>query len=120
MRYFEQLVAVVVKVADQRHVATLAIQRFADAGDAGCGATVVDGDAYQLGTGVRQFQHLSGGRIHVGCVGIGHRLHDDSVAAADYDAVDIDTDGSSACFVGGGELHRLIVVVIDRAWCAQF
>ena len=42
--------------------------------------------------GVRQAGDLDGGRVGVGGVRVGHRLHDDRVRATDEDAADVDAD----------------------------
>ncbi len=88
----EQLVAVEMKIADQRHRTVVAIERFTDVGHSGSGFRVIHGNAHQFGAGTGQLQHLLGGCGYIRGIGIGHRLHNDRVAAAHGDAVDIDCD----------------------------
>jgi hypothetical protein len=82
----EQLVAVEVEVAHQRHRHPHADQVVADRGNLrGCFRRV-DGDAHDLRPGAGQLGHLCSGGRGVRGVGVGHRLHDDGRAAADEDA----------------------------------
>ena len=83
----QQLVAVVVEVAHQRHLAAHAIELFADGGDFGCGGRGIDGDADQLGAGLGQRTGLDGRGNGLGGIGVGHRLHDHRSVAADQDLV---------------------------------
>ena len=77
----EQLVAVVVEVADDRHVDAEAPD-LADHLRHGGGRFVrVDRHADELRTGVRQPCDLDGGRVRVGRIRVGHRLDDDRVGA---------------------------------------
>jgi hypothetical protein len=62
----------------------------------------IDGDAHQLRAGAPELRHLPHGRLDVGCVGIGHRLHHDRRAAADADPADIDANRLLAF----GNAHR--------------
>ena len=68
------------------------IERLDDLRHGGGGFVGVDGDAHQLRAGIGQRHHLIDGRLDVGGIGIGHRLHDDRVRAADFDRTD--TDGN--------------------------
>ena len=101
----QQRVAVVVEVADQRHLHAHLQQPLADARH-GLGRLVaVDGDAHDLGAGAGEVGGLPRGPFHVGRVGVGHRLHDDRRAAADDHAAHIDGDGCSAlCQLGHGSI----------------
>jgi hypothetical protein len=101
-------VAVVVEVADQRHLDAHPQQALTDARH-GLGRLVaVDRDAHDLGTGAGEVGGLPCGRLHVGRVRVGHRLYDDRRAAADDHAAHIDGDGYSAlCQLG----HSSIAVV---------
>ena len=83
----QQLVAVVVEVAHQRHLAAHAIELFTNGGNFGCGGRGVDGDADQLGAGLGQRAGLDGRGDGLGGVGVGHRLHDHRPVAADQDLV---------------------------------
>ena len=106
----EKLVADVVEVADQRHVAADAGEPLLDPGYGGSRLVAVDRDAHQLGAGAREAGDLADGAVDVGGVGVGHRLHDDRSAAADDDGAfalaDGDGDGVMALERTGD--HRVI------------
>ena len=70
----EQAVAVIVEVADQRHVAAGRIQPLADRRHRRGRGGRVDGDAHDLGAGVGQRPHLVRRGAGVRRIGIGHRL----------------------------------------------
>ena len=55
----QQLVAVVVEVADQRHVDAHRGEPLADVRHGGGGLVAVDGDAHELGAGARQRRDLA-------------------------------------------------------------
>ncbi len=78
----QQAVAVVVKVADQRHVNAHAVELLADVGHGLGGFVVVHRDAHQLGARQRQLFDLNGGADGIGGVGVGHGLHAHRRAAA--------------------------------------
>ena len=92
----EQLVAVEVEVADQRHRAALGAEPVADVRDRGGRLVGVDRHAHQLGSRLGELAHLARRRCDVRRVGIGHRLDDDRRAAADLDGADADCDRGSA------------------------
>ena len=73
----EELVAVVVEVADDGRVPTFFLDAFDDVGDGFGGGVVVDGDADELGASAREGGDLLDGGFDVGGVGVGHRLDDD-------------------------------------------
>ncbi len=81
----EQLVSDIVEVADQRRVDAPGAQTIADMGHSRGGLVAVDRDPHQLGARPRQRRNLAGGRLDVGGVGVGHRLHDDRRARPDMD-----------------------------------
>jgi hypothetical protein len=81
----QQLVAVVVEVADQRHVAAGGVQPRADRGHLRGRLRRVHRDAHQLRAGAPQLLDLARRRCGVGGVGIGHGLHHHRRAAADGD-----------------------------------
>ena len=83
---FQQRVAVIVEVADQRRLDAEDIEPLADIRHGGGGLGAVDGDAHQLRARPRQRRDLGDGRLDIGRVGIGHRLHDDGGVAADGDS----------------------------------
>ena len=86
----EQSVAVIVEVADERHVDAAGIELVADMRDGGSGLVAVDGDAHELGAGAGKGCDLGHGGIDVGGVGIGHGLHHDWRRSADNDTTNID------------------------------
>ena len=43
------------------------------------GLIVIDGDAYELRSGIGECRYLSGGTSGISCVGVRHRLDDDRV-----------------------------------------
>src|SRR6185503_3785331 len=86
----EQLVAVVVEIADQRHLAVARVEPLADARHLRRGLGRIDRDAHQLGAGARQRLDLPRGRLGVLGVGIGHRLHHHRRTAADAHVLDRD------------------------------
>ena len=86
----EQRVAVVMEVADQRHGRAHRRQPVADMRHGLGGLVAVDRDAHDLRARAGKLGRLPRGRLHVGRVSVGHRLHDDRRLAADRDAADID------------------------------
>ena len=75
--------AVVVKVANQRHMAAGRLQPLADRRHRGGGLGRIDGDADDLRARVGERLDLLGGGARVRGIGIGHRLDDDRRAAPD-------------------------------------
>ena len=92
----QQLVPVVVEVADDRHVHAQAAHLADHLGDGRRGLLRVDGDAHELRAGVGEPRDLDRGRVRVGRVGVRHRLDDDRVGAAHEHAADVDADGRPA------------------------
>ena len=92
----QQLVAVVVEVADDRDVDAEAADLADHLGDGGGGRLGVDRDPDELRAGVRQPGDLDRGRVGVGGVRVGHRLDDDRVGRPDEHAADVDADGRPA------------------------
>ena len=91
----EQRVAVVVEVADQRHVDAHRQQRSRICGTASAASsrstvmrTSSEPARARSATARRPFD--------IGRIGVGHRLHDDRGVAADGHAADVDRDGRSA------------------------
>jgi hypothetical protein len=80
------------EVADQRHSDAELPKSVADLRHRGRRFVAIDRDAHDLRAGMRQRGDLARGRLDVGRVGIGHRLHDDRRAAADRDATDLNRD----------------------------
>ena len=81
----QELVPVVVEVADDRHVDAEATDLADHLGDRRRGLVAVDGHPDQLRAGMRELGDLDGGRIGVRGVGVRHRLDDDRVGASDQD-----------------------------------
>ena len=81
----QQLVAVEVEVADQRHADAGALEALADGRDRRGGFAGVNRNAHQLGAGACEGLHLRGGALDIRGVGIGHRLNHDGRTAADAD-----------------------------------
>jgi hypothetical protein len=92
----QELMAVVVEVADERHADAQVVELAADLGDSRGGRVVVDGDAHQLGSRMCQRGHLQSRAVDIGGVGVGHRLDHDGVARADVHAPYIDGHGLPA------------------------
>ena len=90
----QQLVAVVVEVADDRHGRAQAPDLAHDLRDRRGRRLGVDGDPDQLGAGVSQPGDLDRGGVRVGRVRVGHRLDDDRMAAADHHAADVHGRGA--------------------------
>ena len=73
----QQLVAVVVEIADQRHSHTHALELLADPRHRRRRLVVIDGDAHQLGPGPGKLGDLDRGADMICGVGVGHGLHHD-------------------------------------------
>ena len=87
----QQLVAVVVEVADDRRVDAQVVAQLADHLRHGRGGGVrVDGHADELRAGVGEAGDLDGRRVGVGRVRVGHGLDDDRVRGPDEHAADVD------------------------------
>ena len=67
-------------------------EALADLRDRSSTLITIDGDAHQLRAGPVKGGNLCNGRIDIGRIGIGHRLHDDRRTAADHHAADIDAN----------------------------
>jgi hypothetical protein len=85
----EQHVAVVVKIADERGVASGVQHALLDFGDGRGGFGNVDGDAHHLRSGRSELHTLLRGGGDIGGVGIGHGLNDDRRAAAHVHAANL-------------------------------
>src|SRR5690606_33261986 len=92
----EELVAVVVEVADQGHVDAQVVEARADLGQRPRRGGVVHRHAHDLAAGARQLGDLRGGGGGVGGVGVGHRLHHHRVPAAEGHAADVGGGGRAS------------------------
>jgi hypothetical protein len=89
-------VAVVVEVADDRHVdPELVAELPHHLRNGRRGLLGVDGHPDELGAGVREPCDLDRGGVGVGGVGVRHRLDDDRMGAPDEHAADVDRYGRS-------------------------
>ena len=88
----QELVAVVVEVADDRDVDAEAADLADHLGDGRGGLFGVDRHTDELRAGVGEPGDLDRRRVRVGRVGVRHRLDDDRVRAADEHAADVDAD----------------------------
>ena len=84
--FLQQDVAVVVEVADDGHARTEQAHRLDDLGNGCRGVLRVDGDAHQLRAGSGKRHHLVDRAGDIGRIGVGHRLHDNRMIAADRHA----------------------------------
>ena len=89
-KFGQQLVAVEMKIANQRNGASLLVERGADRRHGGGSLRRVDGDAHDLRARLGECAHLRHGGGNVYGIGVGHRLHDDRRTAADRDGADHD------------------------------
>ena len=101
----QQLVAVVVEVADDRDGGAEAADLAHDLRDRRGRGLVVDRDPDQLRAGMGQPRDLERRGVGVGRVRVRHRLDDDRMAAADHHALDIHGRGAPARSEPGA-LHR--------------
>ena len=88
----QELVPVVVEVADDRDVHAQPADLADHLGNGRGGGLGVDRDAHELRAGVGQPGDLDGRRVGVGRVRVGHRLDDDRVGRADEDATHVHAD----------------------------
>ncbi len=101
----KELMADVVEIANDRHVDVHAEQALLDMRHGGGCLVAVNRNAHDFRTSPRQVRDLLGGRLDVGGIGIGHRLHDNGRAAADGDVANLYGDGSMP-FGGAGKFHH--------------
>src|SRR5215470_20323357 len=80
--------AVIVKVADDGYPDAELIERVDYFGHGGGSVLRIHGDADEFRAGAGEGHRLVHGGRHVGRVGVGHRLHDDGVIAADFHTSD--------------------------------
>ncbi len=93
----EQQMAVVVEVSDHGHRDTGHDVRHRLGR-----RLIVDRHPHQLAPRLVQRPYLRRGGVHVGGVGVGHRLDDDRVVAAHFDAAHVHADGLPAVILGHG------------------
>lgn len=73
----QKLVAVVMKIADQRHIDTHALQLIADSRHRSRSILVIYSDTHEFRTGTDQLGDLDRSGDMIRRIGIGHRLHND-------------------------------------------
>ena len=88
----QQLMPVVVEIADQRHLHTHHGEAITDSRNRSRSLGIVDRQAHQFGTAAGKLGDLSCAGDHIRRVGIGHRLHDHRCSTADQDRTNADTD----------------------------
>src|SRR5437879_9938363 len=109
----QELMAVEVEVADQRHADTGAIETLPNRRHRRGTLARVDREAHELRPGARERLHLPDRALDVRGVGIGHRLYDDRRAAADADGAHRDPRRSAAGDVSGGA-HAARILPLPR------
>src|SRR2546421_11781570 len=109
----QELMAVEVEVADQRHADTGAIETLANRRHRRRSLARVDREAHELRPRARERLHLPDRALDVRGVGIGHRLYDDRRAAADADGAHRDPRRSAAGDVSGGA-HAARILPLPR------
>ena len=114
----EQLVADIVKIADQRYADAHRAQPVADRRHGGGRLVAIDCQAHEFRARPGERGDLPRRRLDVGGVGIGHRLDNDRRAAADHDRgpalADADADARAARKraeggLGRDEIHQSIL-----------
>ena len=100
----EELVPVVVEVADERHADAEVVELAADLGHGPGRRVVVDRDADELAARVRERGDLERGRVRVGRVGVRHRLDDDRDGRPHGDPADVH-EGRRPSDVPDGRAH---------------
>ena len=91
----QQLVAVEMKVADQRHPAAQRVETIANARHRSGGFQRVDGDPHQLRPGLGERLNLAHGGCDIDGIGVGHRLHHHGRIAADQHLTNLHLAGST-------------------------
>ena len=89
----EQQMTVVVKIADERRRHAGVQHALFDRRHRGGGFRKVHRDAHELRARLHQLDALPRGRLHVGRVGVGHRLHGNRRPAPDLDVADLYPNG---------------------------
>ncbi|MNV33792.1 hypothetical protein D3C71_1251750 [compost metagenome] len=97
----QQLMAVVVEVADQGHINAHHLQLLDDARDCRRRFGIVDGQPHHFRTGAPQLGDLLHAAGDVGGIGIGHRLDDHGMASAHQYTADVHGLGDTARPRGG-------------------
>ena len=104
----EQLVADIVEIADDRHIHAHREEPVSDMRHSRRRLLAIHRDAHQLRARLRELRHLLHGGLHVGGIGVRHRLHDDGRAPADGHAANLHRTGDVPRFahVGHGCVSR--------------
>ena len=101
----QQAVAVVVKVADQRHIAVHLVELVTYLRHCRRRFHRIDSDPHQLGSSTRQFGTLDGGGQVISRIGIGHRLDDHRRTATEADVGNRGTAGRTLADCAHGLLQ---------------
>jgi hypothetical protein len=100
LEFGEQYVAVVMEITDYWSVKSGIAHTRNYFGDArGC-FSGVDSDPNDFGTRAGELDHLLCRSDGIRRIGVGHRLDDDSVTAADQDTTHVDGNGFATCDLG--------------------
>ena len=90
VRHFgQQLVAIEMKVADQRYIHIHRVEFSANFRYRARGFERIDGDAHHLGAGARECGDLRDGGGDILGIGVGHRLDHDRCVATDQHIADL-------------------------------
>ena len=84
----QQAMSVVMEIADQRHIATHAIESRAQLRHGSGRLRRIHRDAHQFRTGLRQFVDLPRRSFDIGGIGVGHGLHHDRRTATKHYSAD--------------------------------
>ena len=88
----QELVADIVKVSDQGHRHAELTEPLLDARHGRRRLIAIDRDAHKLGAGRCQRRNLARGRLNIGGIRVGHRLHHNRRTAANCDAANLNRD----------------------------
>ena len=103
--FLEELVAVVMEVANDGDVDAEFVEAFNDGRDGFSGGVVVDGDADELRSGGGKRGDLLDGGLDVGGVCVGHGLDDDGSVRTDANLAYVDRNGLSAMCIRHEDPH---------------
>ena len=110
----QQLMSVVVEVANDRRVPALLGQRLDDVRNRLCGIVVVHRDAHHLGARARERRDLLHCALDIGGIGVRHRLHDDRSVRAGANAPNVDGYGTAASDIWHIGLKGKFTIALPR------